>query len=489
MANFRNQSGNRPIVLATQPLADFAKQFRAIKPGKPADGNQFLANVDMPLYTGLDIDPGDGTIGHGQVPAATPINFGKMAKMEPALQEAILAHHGVAEENQGKLMEGQTSGYTGNTAIEGLDPESAGAPVATDARYNVSTETVTVRTIIDPSALARANYEERLAARKASPDKFKGARPLPEIEAGKPLPFDAQRLPISVKYPTATNGIGSVNKGRVAENVARAASQSYLLTASKANPGKNLPSKGEIDSVAGGVSACLDEIVAMGAKGCKGIPVRDKSGQPTGATVPNTEFPSFAAMGIKAVTDKDTGSTFLVVADETKAAQRAEGLPKMANALNARMSQTFAGMDSKNARNLGLSLKFDMYEQKPQNLEGMNVTNSVISPAMRMEITPFASAVRDSVECAQHKHDSPELREKMGVKSDLTATIDTIYGKEILDNTKKILSDAGIETDAKALGTKTTQAERESAKDASCKLAERIGIATPEEGMQEQMGQ
>lgn len=468
-------TGARPVRLATMTYEELAPNFRSVNEKNLALNRHLMANVEMPFYNGLEIDGGQ----HGQSTATMLINFGTMSDMSPVLQEALLQENhlmGEDERIEDKTINGVAatapdSGHSGNT--------EGGKPVHLEVTPDRTAGTVKITPVIDMAALARANFNERNAARKGDKDgKFAGAPALNDSQA--------DRLKVSVRYLTTTNGIGSMNDKRATENVAKAASQSYLMTASKSNPGRDMFSQSQIEEVSSKIAKVYSDFLHEYAeKKSDGLhpALRDKNGAvkpgklDTSKVIDKTDFPSLKDMGLGVV--DVNGSTVLAaidLGDDSKnraaAEQRHKYLPNVANAINATLSREFnsvptmssadikkmdagaerdAAQAALNTKNLGLAMKMNMFMTTPQSVE---TPFSVVQPAMTLTFSPFASMVRDTVECAQHKHDGPDGPAPRDGSERLKNTIEDVYGAEVLKNAKTILANAGLETDPKALAKK-----------------------------------
>lgn len=462
-------TGSRPVRLAAMTYEEMAPNFRSVNEKNRVLNRHLMANIEMPLYNGLEIEGGQ----HGQSTATMLINFGTMSDMSPVLQEALLQENklmGEDERIEDKDFAVPDSGHTGNT--------EGGKPVHLKIDPDRTAGTVKITPVIDMAALARANYNERVAARKGDKEgKFSGAPAVSDSQA--------DRLKLSVRYLTTTNGIGSMNPARANENVARAASQSYLMTASKGNPERDMFSQTQIDEVSGKIAKVYSDFLHEYAdKESKGLhPALRKDGvvQPgkldKSQVIEKTDFPSFKEMGLGVV--DVNGSTVLAAIDlgdasknKTAAEQRHKYLPNVANAINAVLSREFNSVPTKtsaeikampagaektaaqaalNTKNLGLAMKMNMFMTTPQSVE---TPFSVVQPAMVLTFSPFASVVRDTVECAQHKHDGPDGPAPRDGSERLKTTIEDVYGAKVLDNARAILSNAGLETDPKALAKK-----------------------------------
>lgn len=435
---------------------EFAKGFRNCNQYAVEHENPFLMNMGFPLYSGLDVDYADGDepgeYGRDLVPtrvnAETPVNLGKVANLDKDLAAAVLQAHGFgSNENCDKAAEklvGKPCEYAGRATLG----DGPGTPVLVDAWEDLSKGSIDIGIHADFKALAAANYEERAKYRAANPEKFAGAPPLPPAGPGKRLPPLAERLPVSVKYPVMKHAIAGFAPDKVSENAVRAAAVGYLMTASKRDPDRSLPSQQSVSAAMDTVNRCFQDVIEMGRhKGCKGIPkVRMVDGKraPTHGVIHGTDFPSFKEMGIEAVTDRETGAMFLVVPDstarQTKKA-REEGLRGMATALNAMLVQAAGASDDKLVKNLTYATKFEFYPTRPR-FEGHNTIASAVMPAMRMEFTPYASAVHKSAEVVLQNRDPREA-----------------FSERVVDNARRLMADAGLETDPKKLGAQAKDRE------------------------------
>lgn len=498
------QTGNRPITLPTQEYADFKKMFRSIPtqgpqmidPTKPTPVNgtrHLIANVNMDLYNGLEIDGGK----HGRVQGSTLINFGTTSRMDPDLQAMLYKDAGISDADAAKLIQKTASTYKeGRKGNTGINPETQApyaTPVAIDAFEDMSSGTVKVRTIIDCQALANANYDDAKAERLANPSKFAGVRePNPEVEKNL-----RNMMPVTVRFGTTTNGIGSMNADRAKQNTARVAAQTALMT--KGAGGSMVTfSKDEVASVGQTIndvySSFLKELAADPSKAYAGagMAARDKDGKVIPGkfkgTVPGTEFPSLNDLGL-AVLEVD-GATVLAVTstDPSKNDLRMKSMPAMNAAVNAKLSQAFnsvptmsradvaklpradrAAEQSKlTVKNLGNSMAIQMYQTTPKSVQD---AFTLVNPSIQGTFSAFGNMVRDTVECAQHKHDgmdSPAAKQaaERGEQY-LSKTIEQIYGAETLSNVRQIMADAGIETSSSELAKETSPEKVAEAKAAS----------------------
>lgn len=504
-ADAHGATGARPVRLATKTFEEMAPDFRSVTEKNLERNVHLLANVEMPLYNGLEI----GDDKHGQTTATMLINFGTMANLSPVLQESLLSANGVIKEgSEITSAQTKTSQYSGNTP--------SGKPVELEVTPDLSAGTVKLTPVIDMVALATATAQEREAARQNDKARF--------ASAPKPNESAAKRLDVSVKYPTTTNGIGSMNAQRAMENVAKAGSQAYLMTASKKDPERDMLKQEQIKSVADTINDAYGKFLDAykGGSGAGIYPAaRDADGnvkvdKKTGKTVEDktkdpiakTGFDSFASMGLAVMDVK--GSKVLAAVDmgspeanADAAAKRHAQLPNIANAFNAVLSREFnkvptmsareinampagaekdAARDALNTKNLGLGMKLNMYMTTPQSVEGEQF--SVVQPAMTMKFSPFATMVRDTVECAQHLHDGPEGPAPRGASEPLRSTIEDVYGPKILENTRTILANAGLETDAKALARETDPKVVEAAQKGTQEFAQAIREQAGKDGVQ-----
>lgn len=466
-------SGSRPVRLAAIAYEDLVPQFRSVSEKNLAENKHLMANITMPLYNGLEIANGQ----HGRTDATMLINFGTMCDMPDVLQEALLQENGVIPE--GASLSEQTAApkcaYPGNTGKSKRGSVDFGTPVALDIDPRATQGTVMITPIIDMQALAQANYKERVAKRGADKDRFKDAPAISESTK--------DRLKLNVKYTTAKDGIGAMTRERARENVARAGSQVYLMTARKNDAARDMFSPEQINGIADKISKGYEKFLKDYAKGSEGLhpALRDAEGNVVpgkvdkSQTIDKTDFPSFEQMGLGLVTVK--GATVLAAVDlgdpkknAEAAALRHAKLPNVSNAFNAIMSREFnsvptmtnkqiealpagsaerdAAQAALNTKNLGCNMKLNLYMTTPQSVD---VPFSVVQPSMNVEFTPYASMVRDTIECAQHKHDGPDGPAPADGSERLKSTIDQVYGTDVLNNARTILANAGIETDPKAL--------------------------------------
>jgi hypothetical protein len=427
----------RCMVLPAINEDEFERGFR--------DAEGKMRNIEIPTFNGLTFE----NDGRGRNVATTLVNFEAMSNLGD-------------------------SNHTGST------PE--GKPI-TVARKEVQEGNKVVGKYVlhvDPSALAAASYDERV---KAAADK----KDMPA-----PNENTKDRLNLKYSFSNTDKGVAGMNAVSFQANVAKAAAQRYILTASPKDPNKNVPKQDMIEDIAdkfvNTYSAFAKEAVKNGSNG---IQVKDKEGNIVeGQTVPNTEFPPLKDMGITAV--DVNGTTVLGVAgtpgkDQTSAINKA--LVNFNRAFNAKMSQEINGyaatLDEAKAaeyRQLGNMIGVDSYAvvpRDPKTNEKADVI--VIQPATTAVIQPFSGAVLKAFDAAQHQG-----------ANDQAKSVEELYGKDIIRNAAEIIkknevpSLAGKETDKEKAAAVAKETVAKQLEDVTKALEEAqtpsVEVSGPEQG-------
>lgn len=404
-------TGGRTVKTAMEPVVDFARSLRAKDSQKAIDANANLMRaVNLPLYNGLDLpDDKRGQFMGGRGGDIT-VNLGKQANMPQKLLDAIGA------------VQTEPCAYTGNT------PE--GTPIQIDTIKRMSEQVPErrncVQMTIDLQAVANVNDIER--------DKGRAAKGLPTLisgDAAKDRKNPALgRMDVQLSGETTTQGVPAMNADRLSYNLGAMAAQNYLMTTPKSNPDKYMVQKDDVASVADLYAKEYKAFAEKFAtKDCSGIKPMEKQDDGTykegKQAIEGTKFKSLKEMGFSPVSLED-GSFALVCTDNSAKVvdtrKGPEGLNAFNRAFNSHMSQVVSQTFESGsvARNLAAQTSIASY---PTTIPGSGVT--MIQPSTEFKVRSFARSVTTNVECATHQNIKP---------------VEDIYGKDVLDNTRKIQS-------------------------------------------------
>lgn len=420
-------TGSPSVRLKAEPVGDFLKHFQSltkdannrtvVKPTVSAEnkgkGTHMMANIPIPLFNGQTFDNPDNPSdpGRGSNTANLVVNFSKMANLS---EELLVQAMGMSQADAAQAIGLQgPDGYTGFTEAE--------TPVSVSVTRNLSEQDplkrVKIGLEVDMKALAGANDIERA--------KNSGDRKIDERSNG--------RLPLTCAFTTTYDGVAGMTADRMVANTGLAASQAYLLTASKKDPDKTLPGKDTVEAIGKLFASEYTSFMKTAIeKGCDGIPrqVKDaKSGKYVSSkteTVPKTGFKPLGEMG---VTMTEVNGATVIAIDPSKASRpySSAEMVNFNNAFNAHMSQVvnrqFGDKDPV-ARNLANQMGINSYAVKPR-VPGTNEPAGVtlIQPSTTLTVKPFAESVTTSVMCATHQNTKP---------------IEQLYSPKILENAAAI---------------------------------------------------
>lgn len=409
----------RYMTLPAIEATEFERGFR--------DAEGKMRNVEIPTFNGQTFE----NDGRGRNVATTLVNFEAMSNLGDST-------------HTGSTPEGKPVGVSRKEVQEGNKSVS---------KYVLN---------VDPTALAAASYEERVKTAEAK---------------GQPTPSEntKDRLNLKYSFSNTDKGVAGMNGVSFQSNVAKAAAQRYILTASPNKPEKNVPKQEIIEDIS---ATFVNEYAKFAKeaveKGCKGIPVKDKEGKVVkGQVVPNTEFGPLKDMGIKAI--DMNGTTVLGVAGDSSPNQTSainKALVNFNNAFNAKMSQEIngkaAGMDKDTAaeyRQIGNMIGVDSYAVVPRDPKTNEKADIiVIQPSTTAVIQPFSGAVLKAYDAAQHNG-----------ANGVAKSVEELYGKSIIKNAQKTIKDN--EVPSLAGGEKDKAKAAEIAKDVVAKQLEDITVA------------
>ena len=421
----RGFNGGGPVITGRYMTLPAIEETEFERGFRDAEGK--MRNIEIPTFNGQTFE----NDGRGRNVATTLVNFEAMSNL-------------------------------GDSAHTGSTPE--GKPVGVSRKVVQEANKTVAKYVlhVDPKALAAASYEERAKVAEAK---------------GQPAPNKntVDRLNLKYSFSNTDKGVAGMNGASFQSNVAKAAAQRYIFTASPSKPEQNVPKQKMIEDIS---ATFVKEYAAFAKeaveKGCKGIPVKDKDGKVVkGQVVPNTAFGPLKEMGIKAI--DMNGTTILGVAGDSSPAQTSainKALVNFNNAFNAKMSQEIngkaAGMDKDTAaeyRGIGNMIGVDSYAVVPRNPRTNEKADIiVIQPSTTAVIQPFSGALFKSYDAAMH--DGP---------GGVAKPVEELYGKSILKNTQKIIKDNEVPSLAGGEKDKTKAAEI--AKDVVSKQIEDITAA------------
>ena len=203
-----------------------------------------------------------------------------------------------------------------------------------------------------------------------------------------------------------------------------------LFRSPKSNPDKYMVQKDDVASVADlyakEYKAFAEKFATKDCSGIKPMEKQDDGTYKAGKqAIEGTKFKSLKEMGFSPVSLED-GSFALVCTDNSAKAvdtrKGPEGLNAFNRAFNSHMSQVVSQTFESGsvARNLAAQTSIASY---PTTIPGSGVT--MIQPSTEFKVRSFARSVTTNVECATHQNIKP---------------VEDIYGKDVLDNTRKIQS-------------------------------------------------
>ena len=414
-------TGGRPVSISI-PSVDFMKGMRGAKSQAAYDANtNLMTSVNVPLFSGKDLAddmrsqfPGGGKI---------DLNLGKLSDMPAGLLNAL----GTTQK--------APCNYTGNTPDE--------KPVTITTVRNLSVQDPkqrdTVKLTIDMQAVANVNDIERDMGREAKGlDKYITGDP--KVDRKNPA---LGRIPVTLSAPNSVNGVTGICADSMKHNLGQMAAQNYLMTASKSSPDASMVKKEAVATIGDLYMSELTNFVKTYAeKGCTGIMPSEKQADGTykaakgknAEPIKGTSFKSFKDMGIAPVFLDNGGVVLACVDGSEKAANNRkgpDGLVAVNKAFNSYMSQKVNGSFEKKSPelNLGNSVSIQLYQTTAPGDDSV----TLIQPSVALESRPYGSAVTRSIESATHQNTKP---------------VEELYGKEVLDNTRKIQDYFPEKTDA-----------------------------------------
>lgn len=410
----------RVITLPTQNAADFK---RGLQKGDGTAKSEAIGRVNVKLFNGQTFE----NDGRGSNEANLTINFNTMS-------------------NYGGGSKYLGSAGPDDAALAGKsDDEIKGmlSPVYVDQFTDVSdpVNPDKVRVSIDPKALAAASYASKMENSQNN---------------GTPAPRETtkDRLDLRFSFATTHNGVAGMSEKGFAANVAKAAQQKYILSASAKNPEAGVPVKGDIETVSKIYAAEYAKFAKTAVeKGCTGIKamVGDGDNRKQGKdTIEGTSFEALSNLGLKVATVD--GATVIGGSAEGKNASDVnKALVAFNRAFNAHMSQVINGDQtlSAGAKSLGNMMNMNAYAVMPPR-EGSNDRNMIlVQPAASASIQPFSSAFTKAYDAATH-----------GGINGVVKTPEELYGKAVIDKAQGITNgfDNSLDKDAsKAKEIQTAQ--------------------------------
>ena len=390
----QNKRGN-VIELAAMSKKEFDSSFRGSKNGNSLDPKDYVKNVEIKTFNGQTFE----NDGRGSNVATVLVNFAKMS-----------SYFG----NKGTGFECQYSGSTDGDTPVYVDK-------FTDFSDAVDPEKVAIQ--IDATALAGANFAERVAnieAKNAGITNPEDKIPMPN-QAGK------DRVDVKYAFSTTHNGVAGMSADGFAKNIAKAAGQRYILTASPKDPSKEgaIPTKADMETVAKMFSDTYGDMAAKAVKdGLK--PMKSTNGK----VIEGTDVNALSSYGVHCV--KVDGATVLATSEKLTADQKSalnKELVKFNKAFNNTMSQQINAVDSKSIKALGNMMGVNAYAVDPMNSERQSAGITVIQPSATAMVQPFSGALDKAFDAATHR----------GVGG-VVKTPAELYGQEILKNAQAITS-------------------------------------------------
>jgi hypothetical protein len=391
---------------------EFREGFLALKKdGADQDVNNYLRAVEIKTWDGQVLE----NDGRGSNKASTIINFAKMC-------DSIGPEYNAP---------GLDRGYTGSCA-NGMPVDVASYTDVADNDPNTRDKYVIT---LDPRAIASANYMERKAAAE---------------EAGRPAPDkkSADRIPVKFTFPTTKNGVAGMSLEGLTNNVGKAATQRYILTASKNTAESEVPAREDIEAVAKLTMATFDKVLMECADG-----KAKKDIQTTGVNGPKQPIEGTAvdkpAFGVKAI--EVDGATVYAIdtskAKDTTTADVNKWLVDVNNRFNKVLSQEVNGTMAKGSMQskLGNMIGIQAYAVEPQDPVSNEKSGLIlIQPATTAQLQPYTSSLVKAYDAATHSKDFPGEEKNVSV--------DKIYDPKIVENAGKLAAEynqpSGLDKDA-----------------------------------------
>lgn len=397
---------SRTITLPTMTGAEFKKGFTAIKKdGDEKDVNNFLKTVEIKTWNG-QIFENDG---RGSNNAGVLINFAKMCDSVGPKYNAP----------------GLDRGYTGSCA-NGMPVDVASYTDVSDNNPDTRDKFVVT---LDPKALASANHMELKAKGNAN-------RSNPE------------RLQIKYTFPTTKNGVAGMSLEGLTNNVGKAATQRYILTASKNTADSEVPTRDDVEAVAKLTMATFDKVLMECADG-----KAKKELQTTGVNGPKEPIGGTAvnkpAFGIKAV-EVDGATVYAIDTSKAKDTTTSDVNnwlvdvnKRFEKVLSQEVNSTMAkgSMQSK----LGNMIGIQAYAVEPQDPVSNEKSGlMLIQPATIAKLQPYTTSLVKAYDAATHSKDFPGEEKNVSV--------DKIFDPKIVENAGKLAAEynqsSGLSKDA-----------------------------------------
>lgn len=397
---------SRTITLPTMTGAEFKKGFTAIKKdGDEKDVNNFLKTVEIKTWNGQLFE----NDGRGSNNAGVLINFAKMCDSVGPKYNAP----GLDRGYRGSCANGMPVDVASYTDVSDNNPDTCDKFVVT----------------LDPKALASANHMEVKAS-------------------GKPGKSNPERLPIKYTFPTTKNGVAGMSLEGLTNNVGKAATQRYILTASKNTADSEVPTRDDVEAVAKLTMATFDKVLMECADG-----KAKKELQTTGVNGPKQPIDGTAvnkpAFGIKAV-EVDGATVYAIDTSKAKDTTTSDVNNWLVNvnkrfnkALSQEVNSTMAkgSMQSK----LGNMIGIQAYAVEPKDPVSNEKSGlMIIQPATIAQLEPYTTSLVKAYDAATHSKDFPGEEKNVSV--------DKIYDPKIVENAGKLAAEynqsSGLSKDA-----------------------------------------
>lgn len=369
------KTGKAPIKF-TVDAQDFTNGFKALnKEGNDrSDEKNWLNDLKIKTFDGrVSENPNakDGTDGkyHGGTDCVVKINFAKLSNLSAGAT-------GKRYDDPAIKIESLKDQATGNVVKYAFD--------------------------MDLGAVADANTAAKLAAANGNEKRESAIR----AQSG--------RVPVTYGYKVAKDGVCAVSNDTLTKVVGQAATQNYVLSASKKDPNGVFPKDADVQKLGNEMTAMFEDAVKKATTGKWKNSFQAQDGT-------SVEASAVDKLKIKSVAS-DAGNVYVIEANSLQDANKQ--LTDFSTRFNLEKSgtinQTYPKTDDKAfslGRTLGNGLKLNAYAVAADGVSGEGKYQ--VHPAFDFQTSPYAGSLKKAVD-AYTNHD--------------VGALENIYGKDILDN-------------------------------------------------------